>query len=427
MVVLGKATSLRKASAKRKESADGKRRRRTDKSQARLMEERRNGQSSNDMHPVSVVQKSELLALHSKGTEIYLLSTPVRLQSETSTCKTIAYKHVWKWHVALDVKHTLRENRYVHRNAKLLKSGRKKNEVAMMIVLPVEEARCFKELSLPMGHHEDSFVIAAIVCDQQKSVCSEVTEYVGSMEGDLLKVKKNTVASGKHHGSRGAYFSFGGRASYIPSGAEKDITIGRYALKSKKHPTLARNLEQSAARIGAAFTQVIERNCQGAVHQATRHLKTLHHASVKITKTCQSVKQHQAALETSRSLEMLKTSQNLCCPFSSATFCIQAETEEFHTETDCSATMICCPQLPVEWENAGKYQFEFDLLGDSKQGRVLVPLLRNRCCLFSAFLLSHRQQKAKKDAGGKFFNLAFYSNARYYHNAKRTLNRIKRN
>ena len=97
--------------------------------------------------------------------------------------------------------------------------------------------------------------------------------------------------------------------------------------------------------------------------------------------------------------------------------CLNAETEQAHTECDSSYTVICVPNQMIKkkkkgYKNCGN--FEFITNSDST---IVIPMAIGTILTYSGFLLTHRQQIQNKSTVDKpFVNVVSYSSKRLFEN-----------
>ena len=103
--------------------------------------------------------------------------------------------------------------------------------------------------------------------------------------------------------------------------------------------------------------------------------------------------------------------------------CINAETADFHTENDCTYTMIHVPKQEKNYCQCQHF-FSFKLSTDIS---IIFPLNKGTTVMFSGLYLTHRQLSNKIDTDKKdaFVNFASYGNARLYRHIRNSLKRVK--
>ena len=221
---------------------------------------------------------------------------------------------------------------------------------------------------------------------------------------DMLQDYKSNLIkplSNSHFGSRGTYFSFGISASFKPIRENPSMmSTAEYAWKKRPDEELQTKIENDLKRL---ITQGIKRieSIFPAMSQAM---------AVPCKIACQLSKE----LGTS-TIETMDEK----IPFMSTSICFDAYTEIFHTEKDCTYTLISTPSQ--ERKNlARNLQFKFLL---NEKILLNIPLLEQSTLLFSAYFLSHRQQCDSDTSLPSCINLASYSNYRTFTNLRQSFRR----
>ena len=100
--------------------------------------------------------------------------------------------------------------------------------------------------------------------------------------------------------------------------------------------------------------------------------------------------------------------------------CVNAETKEFHTEHDCTYTLISIPKQRHMNQLSTRYDFLFIL---TEKQSISIHLTPGVTFMFSGLFLKHRQNKSNESSNDTFFNFASYGNKRLFHHIRKTLNR----
>ena len=226
----------------------------------------------------------------------------------------------------------------------------------------------------------------------------------------LKRCKPNILQNSNHHESSGYYSSFGNKGSYKMTNSS---SVGQYA--TKKHSKLSKQIviNEEAA--------MYESYC---AHEISRSIKDLQAFVPNIKSIIAPV------IETSYKLQLEEKDLNLTeVPSSSdgcwqTSICIDAETKQYHTEHDCTYTLISVPKQIVSKSIASsiKYDFLFKLT-DSQS--INVSMKPGVSFMFSGLFLCHRQNKSKDDINcdERFFNMASYGNKRLFHHLRKTYNK----
>ena len=93
--------------------------------------------------------------------------------------------------------------------------------------------------------------------------------------------------------------------------------------------------------------------------------------------------------------------------------CINAMTNDLHTEMDSSYTLICVPKQLDENYKRLETNFLFQI-NDEKTIRI--PMNERMVFMYSGYMLSHHQVLEKNQSDTTFINLATYGNKRLFHN-----------
>ena len=105
-------------------------------------------------------------------------------------------------------------------------------------------------------------------------------------------------------------------------------------------------------------------------------------------------------------------------------FCLNAQTDEKHTECDSSYSIIAVPNQPTKPISAKKKniaKFEFSLQEDTT---LIVPMDVGTILTYSAYLLTHRQQIYNQDSEViPFVNIASYNSKRLFENMLQSFRR----
>ena len=104
--------------------------------------------------------------------------------------------------------------------------------------------------------------------------------------------------------------------------------------------------------------------------------------------------------------------------------CMNAETEQPHTECDSSYTVICVPNQLMNKKNKRiQNHGSFELVINSKE-TVVIPMEIGTVFTYSGFLLTHRQQiRDRDDQELPFVNLVSYNSKRLFENMMESFRR----
>ena len=226
----------------------------------------------------------------------------------------------------------------------------------------------------------------------------------------VKKCKPNILQSSKHHQSSGYYSSFGNKGSYE---TVNESTVGQYT--TKKHSCLSKQviINQEAT--------IYEKFCSNEI---SRSVKDLSFILPNIRSIISPVLETTFDLQIKEGKELnLKEMSSITDGCWQTSICIDAETKEFHTEHDCTYTLISIPLQKTQKciHQTIKYNFLFNLT--SKQS-INIALKPGISFIFSGLFLSHRQNKSKghNTEEETFFNMASYGNKRLFNHLRKTYN-----
>ena len=100
--------------------------------------------------------------------------------------------------------------------------------------------------------------------------------------------------------------------------------------------------------------------------------------------------------------------------------CINATTNEYHTEFDQSFTLIGVPRQ--ESKCGGVYDFSF-LINDHFE--IKIPMKIGVNFMFSALFLTHRQETNQKDLPEHFINFASFLNKKLFSHIRKSFHRVR--
>ena len=102
--------------------------------------------------------------------------------------------------------------------------------------------------------------------------------------------------------------------------------------------------------------------------------------------------------------------------------CVSCQTTHFHTENDCTYTVICVPQQEVTSGKNSSYNFMIQLKSKMNIGFKLEEGLS---FIHSGKYLTHKQMlnENTNDKNDVFINLASYGNEKLYNHLRATIKR----
>ena len=223
----------------------------------------------------------------------------------------------------------------------------------------------------------------------------------------LMGKHKATVitSDGKHHGSHGKYYSYGNKANFC----QNDLsTIGQYASKPCAYKSHLK---------GLCIEELSQMEMQLSVKQLSIHLPILHKLLSPVVSIANEM---QSDIGTINLKETTASDEGIW----QTCMCINAQTIEFHTEMDCTYTLIHVPDQDVS-ENNSEYHFMFQL---STLTNVSIHMKPGLSFMFSGQFLTHRQSSnnIEADTKGNFINFASYGNARLYRHIRNSFERVRK-
>ena len=226
-----------------------------------------------------------------------------------------------------------------------------------------------------------------------------------STHNKLMGKYKSTVINneGKHHGSHGKYYSYGNKANF---GCTELSTIGQYASKLAAYESHLK---------GLCIEEVSQMELQLCMKQLSLHLPILNKLLSPVVSIANKM---QADIGTINLKETTASDEGIW----QTCMCVNAQTTEFHTEMDCTYTLIHVPNQHVT-ENNSEYHFMFQL---STSVNVSIHMKPGLSFMFSGQFLTHRQSSDnnQQHKEGNFINFASYGNARLYRHIRNSFKRV---
>ena len=220
----------------------------------------------------------------------------------------------------------------------------------------------------------------------------------GNAEEKILKSVKNSTitATNSHHGSHGGHYSFGNKAFYGKVGSS---SVSQYAVK-KSNDISAKVLEE-----------LFSNEVRYGVNNIAKHIPIVKELISPVLDVAYEMQCHQGDINLKevylKNSGIWKTSVT-----------VDAYTKDFHTENDCTYTVIHVP-MQVSLYKCHAYHFQFAL---NEKHNISIPLHECTTILFSAKCLTHRQtfvdnHDHKKDV---FINFGAYGNQQLFNHMRKT-------
>jgi len=230
----------------------------------------------------------------------------------------------------------------------------------------------------------------------------------------VKKCKPNILKSSNHHKSSGFYASFGNKGSFDKN-PDVNSSVGQYV--TKKNECLAKQIQINKE---ATYYE------KSAAQEISRSIKDFKLFLPKVNSIISPVIDASFDLQCSGNDINIKegyASKDGCWQMS---LCVDAKTDEFHNESDCTYTLISIPRQSYLTNNStcNRYHFLFQLTG---RKNLNVPLYPGTSVLFSGMYLTHRQHHIADTSSSTnvFFNVASYGNKRLFNHIKKSFNKNK--
>ena len=207
----------------------------------------------------------------------------------------------------------------------------------------------------------------------------------------------------KHFGSSGKIYSFGYVAKYDKI-KNDNLSFGKYATKMEK--------EKKVNESSRTHHEFIENKLYSHIHQGLKQLsRHLPNIIKVIAPKISKLQSHFDLVNKEDTHEKKELFENgiLNCHI-----CINAMTNESHTEMDSSYTLINVPkQIDPNYRRLNtKFCFHIN-----ENTTIIIPMDERIVFLYSGYMLSHHQVLEKQyRPSTTFLNLASYGNKRLFHN-----------
>ena len=225
----------------------------------------------------------------------------------------------------------------------------------------------------------------------------------------LTTSKQNIITKKKNHnGSEGKYFSYGNKANFE---IINHSSVSQYAYKLFKddEKSTASHLKNNAIEC------ICSHELGVAMDSLSGRLHNLRDLISPILDVAYSEQKHKGYIN----LKKVQSSDHGCWQ---TQVCVNASTEKFHTEKDCTYTLIHVPKQKKSSDVNQQYRFVFQLM---KHMNICITLRYGVSFIFSGQFLTHRQQctKPHNTTDDFFFNIASYGNNRLYSHIKKSFHR----
>lgn len=227
----------------------------------------------------------------------------------------------------------------------------------------------------------------------------------------IKKSKPNILSSNNHYNSKGFYASFGNKGSFEKN---TNSSVGQYA--NKRSTSVIKQYHIDA--IANVYDRHIAEDISSSTNVLSKYLPKIKSIISPIIRTAYELQSTIGNIN----IKEGSASKSGCWQTS---ICVDATTGDFHTEQDCTYTLISIPnQNTISSKTAGEnYHFLF-CLTDKKN--LNIPLNLGISFIFSAAFLTHRQHMndlKHSNEDEHFFNVASYGNKRLYHHIKKSFSK----
>ena len=228
----------------------------------------------------------------------------------------------------------------------------------------------------------------------------------------LERCKPNITKCFSHFGSSGNVYSFGNKGSFDKATLS---SVGQYSSKKSKIERTQLCIERESEHYERMVSEEIN-VCMEAISKVVPKVRSVINPIVETAFKIQSD-------EIDLNIKSGHSSKHGCWHTS---ICINAETEQFHTEDDCCYTLICVPNqiFDKNMKRSNRYDFIFKLTDQKNMSITLSP---GSSFFFSGMYLTHRQNRTMSSGtkdDSHFFNIASYGNKRLFSHIRTTLKKM---
>ena len=260
------------------------------------------------------------------------------------------------------------------------------------------------------GNHSDYIVLSygiQYACNHTKQNKFE--------ENDLNIIKQiaNNQVKPKefHFETKGQIYSFGYAPKYCKM-EEDGYSFQKF--KSRKSSIFSEETQKHFIR---HYEKVLSENIVYSIEKMRRYFPNIKKI---LSPTISILQSHFEMFESNRKMKQMKEFLNL--GLSNLHYCVNAETQKFHTEQYQSYTIITVPQQPnMNWGKGDGANFEFYI---NSKTTIFLRMIPNTSFMYSGYLLTHRQQLSMlRNAKMDFINIATYCSKRLFNNMSKSLER----
>ena len=221
---------------------------------------------------------------------------------------------------------------------------------------------------------------------------------------EMCEYCKNNILDSNmvnHHGSSGKVYSFGYQGVFKQI---KNSSVGLYGVRKRFEDERQEDVEHTARIIEEKIAfemSVASKTLSNVVEYADKLFLPMLDIASKMQSTYGNIS--------------LNKDKEQCSSMWNTHVCINASTQEFHTEKDTSYTLITVPAQDSKAQNVccNTYHFLFKL---NKNVIISLPLTPDLSFIFSGTYLSHQQEgnNCTEKNTNPFVNLSSYGNKRLF-------------
>ena len=231
---------------------------------------------------------------------------------------------------------------------------------------------------------------------------------------DAIKASKNNIITkeNNHNGSVGHYYSYGNRGNF---GMVDGSSVGQYTYKcfNSEFKTMSSHIKDTAVQ------HICSHELGAGIDSLATRLPNIKRLISPIVDAAYTIQELKGGIN-------LKKLESTYHGVWQSSVCVNSSTERFHTEDDCTSTVIVVPKQ-VKMKNEKKvYRFIFQL---KKHLNISFKLKYGVSFMFSGKCLTHRQQCSHpiQEKNDLFFNIAAYGNKRLYSHINKSFQRKAHN
>ena len=233
----------------------------------------------------------------------------------------------------------------------------------------------------------------------------------GKREATFLKSCKSNIMTGRSHhfSSTGNYYSYGNRDNF---GRVHNSTITQYV--SKKYASIDKT------KVAKENAEIMEDLSTQELAMGIKYLSAIiPNVKKYIAPTLNAIHRLQDDIGDININEVQGTKSELW----TTSICDTCQTTNFHTENDCTYTVVTVPKQEKNSTCNPEYNFLFDL----KMGQTIgIKMEHGVTCMYTGRYLMHRQclnESAESD-NDTFLNFASYGNERLYNHHKSSVSQV---